>query len=193
MTSSGATQPTKTRFSPHFVREKKKRNQSNAFPGPSPNPYPNPNFFPQPFGQQATSVESLTLQPTDGFTNTVRKSRVATNYVLRLDLCEQILYRLAVPQRLTLASYPGHVGEGKSGLVSTVCACANDSGNFSPTSPIMDKLHVWLLCGEITKPDIRLRVWQLCLLGDGFHYQRHKRLHDKDYATTTAVLPSLCL
>ena len=25
-----------------------------------------------------------------------------------------------------LASYPGHVGGGKSGLVSTVCACAND-------------------------------------------------------------------
>ena len=41
-----------------------------------------------------------------------------------------------------LASYPGHVGGGKSGLVSTVCACANDSGNFSRTSPIMDKLHV---------------------------------------------------
>ena len=41
-----------------------------------------------------------------------------------------------------LASYPGHVGGGKSGLVSTVCACANNSGNFSRTSPIMDKLHV---------------------------------------------------
>ena len=23
--------------------------------------------------------------------------------------------------------YPGHVGGGKSGLVSTVCACANES------------------------------------------------------------------
>ena len=34
------------------------------------------------------------------------------------------------------------MGGGKSGLVSTVCACANDSGNFSRTSPIMDKLHV---------------------------------------------------
>ena len=27
-----------------------------------------------------------------------------------------------------LASYPGHVGGGKSSLVSTVCACANDFG-----------------------------------------------------------------
>ena len=44
--------------------------------------------------------------------------------------------------RCNLASYPGHVGGGKSGLVSTVCACTNDSGNFSRTSPIMDKLHV---------------------------------------------------
>ena len=44
--------------------------------------------------------------------------------------------------RVALASYPGHVGGGKSGLVSTVCACANDSGNFSRTRPIMDKLHV---------------------------------------------------
>ena len=29
---------------------------------------------------------------------------------------------------LTLASYPDHVGGGKSGLVSTVCACAIDYG-----------------------------------------------------------------
>ena len=42
----------------------------------------------------------------------------------------------------SLASYPGHVGGGKSGLVSTVCACVNDSGNLPRMSPIMDKLHV---------------------------------------------------
>ena len=43
-----------------------------------------------------------------------------------------------------LASYPGHVlvFGGKSGLVSTVCACANDSGNFPRTSPNTDKLHL---------------------------------------------------
>ena len=46
-----------------FCKEKKKRNQSSAFPGLSPNPSPNPNLFPQPFGQQATSVEPLPLQP----------------------------------------------------------------------------------------------------------------------------------
>ena len=72
-----------------------------------------------------------------------------------------------------LTSYPGHVGGGKSGLVSTVCACANDSGNLLQKSPIMDKLHV-VVMREITKLDIRLAVWQLCLRGDGFHYQRHK-------------------
>ena len=30
----------------------------------------------------------------------------------------------------------------ESGLVSTVCACANDSGNFPRTSPNTDKLHL---------------------------------------------------
>ena len=39
------------------------------------------------------------------------------------------------------ALYPGHVGGGKSGLVSTVCTNVNDSGNLLQTSPIMDKLH----------------------------------------------------
>ena len=28
--------------------------------------------------------------------------------------------------------------------------------------------YTWLLCGEITKPDIRLAVWELCLRGDRF-------------------------
>ena len=41
-----------------------------------------------------------------------------------------------------LASYPGHVFGGKSGLVSTACACANDSGNFPRTGPNTDKLHM---------------------------------------------------
>ena len=43
---------------------------------------------------------------------------------------------------LGLASYPGHVGGWKSGLVSTVCTCMNNSGNLPQTSPIMDKLHM---------------------------------------------------
>ena len=51
---------------------------------------------------------------------------------------------------------------------------------------------MWLLCGEITKLDIRLAVWQLYLLSDGFHlYQRHKWSHDKDYATTRTTLQPL--
>ena len=53
----------------------------------------------------------------------------------------QYLIRKVFPTFSGLASYPGHVG-GKSGLVSTVSACANDSGNLPRTCPIMDKLHV---------------------------------------------------
>ena len=41
-----------------------------------------------------------------------------------------------------IASYPGYMEGRKSGLVSTVYACTNDSGNLLQMSPIMDKLHV---------------------------------------------------
>lgn len=68
----------------------------------------------------------------------------------------------------SLASYPGHVEEGTSGLVFTVCACANDSGNLPRMSPIMDKLHV-VVMQRITKLDIQLGMWQQCLRGDDFH------------------------
>ena len=68
----------------------------------------------------------------------------------------------------SLASYPGHVGEGKSGLVSTVCACTNDSRNLPQMSPIRDKLHV-VVMQRITKLDIQLGMWQQCLRGDDFH------------------------
>ena len=69
---------------------------------------------------------------------------------------------------ITLASYPGHMGEGKSGLVSTVWACANDSWNLPRMSPIIGKLHV-VVMRRITKLDIWLGMWQLCLCGDNFH------------------------
>ena len=88
---------------------------------------------------------------------------------------------------MTLALYPGHMGRGKSGLVSTVCACANDSGNLLWTSPIMDKLHVVVMRRNTQTRYMACSVAaQLCLCGDGFHYQRHKGWHDKDYTTTTA-------
>ena len=51
-------------------------------------------------------------------------------------------WNIVITSRFTIASYPGHVFGGKSGLVSTVCACANDSRNFPRTSPNMDKLHM---------------------------------------------------
>ena len=41
-----------------------------------------------------------------------------------------------------ITSYPGHVFGEKSGLVSTLCARANDSGTFPRTSPNSDKLHL---------------------------------------------------
>ena len=72
----------------------------------------------------------------------------------------QISYR-------NLASYPGHVVGGKSGLVSTVCACANNSGNFPRTSPNTDKLTV-VVMRRNNQTRYTLAVWQLCLRGDCF-------------------------
>ena len=68
---------------------------------------------------------------------------------------------------LQLASYPGHVVGGKSGLVSTVCACVNSSGNFPRTSPNTDKLHMVVMRRD-NQTRYRLAVWQLCLRGDCF-------------------------
>ena len=65
-----------------------------------------------------------------------------------------------------LASYPGHVVRGKSGLVSTVCACAN-CGNFPRTSPNTDKLHM-VVMRRNNQTRYTLAVWQLCLRGDCF-------------------------
>ena len=46
---------------------------------------------------------------------------------------------------LKLSLVPRPRVRGKSGLVSTVCACANDSGNFPWMSPVTDKLQVVVL------------------------------------------------
>ena len=54
----------------------------------------------------------------------------------------QLCLFLSTKCRRALALYPGHVVGGKSGLVSTVCSCANDSENFPRTSPNTDKLHM---------------------------------------------------
>ena len=91
--------------------------------------------------------------------------------------------------RHELASYPGHVGGGKSGLVSTVCACANHSGNLPRTSPIMDKLHV-----VVMRRNNQTR-YTASSVAAGFHYQsqRHKGWHDKATLQPPPVPPSLCL
>jgi len=39
--------------------------------------------------------------------------------------CYQQMQMCCNKQSGDLASFPGHVGGGKSGLVSTICACAN--------------------------------------------------------------------
>ena len=78
-----------------------------------------------------------------------------------------------------LASYPGHVGGGKSGLVSTVCACANDSGKFSRTSPIMDKLHVVVIIIVINMVNTPRRV------------QRYR--YNRNYSTTADTIASSSL
>ena len=49
---------------------------------------------------------------------------------LAIMLCKVVNLSLSLQVLATLAWYPGHVFGGNSGLVSTVCACANDSGNF---------------------------------------------------------------
>ena len=53
------------------------------------------------------------------------------------------------------------------------------------TSPIMDKLHMVVMRRDNPTRYTACSV-AASLLSDSFHYQRHKRLHDKDYATTTA-------
>ena len=81
---------------------------------------------------------------------------------LRVHLKERILF-----VGLAVASYPGHVVGGKSGLVSTACACANNSGNFPRTSPNTDKLHM-VVMRRNDQTRYTLAVWQLCLRGDCF-------------------------
>ena len=92
--------------------------------------------------------------------------------------------------------YPGHVGGGKSGLVSTVCACAYDSGNLLQTSPIMDKLHMIVMRRNNQTRYTACSV-AVCLRGDGFHLcQRHKLTRGDTTRTTLQpppVPPSLCL
>ena len=71
-----------------------------------------------------------------------------------VSLCQGCLYvrgvlmsGVSLCQGCPLASYPGHVGGGKSGLVSTVSACANDSGNYVRELVRLWTSYTWLLCG----------------------------------------------
>ena len=53
--------------------------------------------------------------------------------------------RHCVASLLKLSLVPRPCVGGKSSLVSTVCTCANDSGNFPRMSPVTDKLHMVVL------------------------------------------------
>ena len=62
---------------------------------------------------------------------------IRTSSFLTLFSCNKWI-RLGNP----IALYPGQVFGGKCGLVYTVYACTDDSGNFPLTSPNMDKFHM---------------------------------------------------
>ena len=67
-------------------------------------------------------------------------------YSYCLDTCGKFnLVAMAYFAALNSSLIPRPRVRGESGLVSTVCACANDFGNFSRMSPITDKLHVVVL------------------------------------------------
>ena len=66
-----------------------------------------------------------------------------------------------------LASYPGHVSEGKVAWYPLFAHARTIPEIFREQVRIRTS-YTWLLCGEITKLDIRLAVWELCLRGDRF-------------------------
>ena len=67
-------------------------------------------------------------------------------YSYCLDTCGKFnLVAMAYFAALNSSLIPRPRVRGESGLVSTVCACANDFGNFPRMSPITDKLHVVVL------------------------------------------------
>ena len=71
---------------------------------------------------------------------------------------------------------------GKSGLASTVCACANDSGNFPRTSPNTDKLHM-----AVMRRNNQTR-YTACSVGAVFT-RRSLFIICRLYLTETSLLP----
>ena len=104
-------------------------------------------------------------------------------YTRQYTVCmlHQTIYCLTI----ALALYPGHVVGGKSGLVSTVCVCANDSGNFLRTSPNTDKLHM-----VVMRRNSQTR-YTACSVAAVFTWRLLYicRLH---YLTETSLLPRPC-
>ena len=69
-----------------------------------------------------------------------------------------------------LASYPGHVYTYSEGKVAwyPLFAHARTIPEIFHEQIRIRTSYTWLLCREITKLDIRLAVWQLCLRSDCF-------------------------
>ena len=69
--------------------------------------------------------------------------------------------------KYTIASYPGHVSEGKVAWYPLFAHARTIPEIFCEQVRIRTS-YTWLLCGDLTKLDIRLAVWELCLRGDRF-------------------------
>ena len=98
-----------------------------------------------------------------------------------------------IPIIFNLSLVPRPRGRRESGLVSTVCACASDSGNLLRTSPIMDKLHVVVMRRNNQTRYTACSV-AACVYAAMASITRYTR---GDTTRTTLqlppVLPSLCL
>ena len=75
--------------------------------------------------------------------------------------------KLLIRLSQAVASYPGHVSEGKVAWRPLFAHARTIPEIFREQVRIWTS-YTWLLCGEITKLDIRLAVWELCLRGDRF-------------------------
>ena len=75
--------------------------------------------------------------------------------------------KLLIRLSQAVASYPGHVSEGKVAWHPLFAHARTIPEIFREQVRIRTS-YTWLLCREITKLDIRLAVWELCLRGDRF-------------------------
>ena len=78
-----------------------------------------------------------------------------------------LLVLVVLEAYIHVAPYPGHVFGGKVAWYPLLAHARTIPEIFREQVRIRTS-YTWLLCGEITKLDITLAVWQLCLRGDCF-------------------------